>query len=209
MMNSTRRRTAGPATSMAALRRLQRQNRMMTMDLRSLREENLRLHEESRTDAGTGLPNRRALAEVSQVRVGTDGSNWSTCSTIFIDLDHFGDFNHRYGDAAGDLALGEVARALRSAARSEDLVFRKGGEEFVVILPDASANEALGVAQRIGAAIRALDITHAGSPSGVLTALLTVTEVQACSLIHEAVARAGNAAMRFKSSGVRAAVLHA
>jgi diguanylate cyclase (GGDEF)-like protein len=208
-MSSSLNCTAGEATSPAELSRLRRQNHSLTMDLRTLREENVRLHLESRTDAGTGLANRRALSEVSEVRVGAHGSNWSTCSTIFIDLDHFGDFNHRYGDAAGDQALGDVAGALRAAARHEDLVFRKGGEEFVVILPEANANEALGVAQRISAAIRALDIAHTGSPSGLLTALLTVTEVEASTPINEAVTRAGNAAMRSKASGVRAAVVHA
>jgi diguanylate cyclase (GGDEF)-like protein len=202
-------RRPGRATSPVALLRLQQQNHSLMADLRALREENLRLHRESRTDAGTGLANRRALSEVARVRVGVDGSNWSTCSTIFIDLDHFSDFNHRYGDAAGDEALVAVAGALRDAARREDLVFRKGGEEFVVILPEASANEALGVARRISAAIRALDIAHAGSPSGRLTALLTVTEVEATAAIDDAVTRAGNAAMQSKACGLRAAVVHA
>jgi diguanylate cyclase (GGDEF)-like protein len=208
-MRSSLHCAAGEASSPALLRRLRRQNQSLLMNLRMLREENLRLHHESRTDAGTGLANRRALSEVSRLCVGARGSNWSKCSTIFIDLDHFGDFNHRYGDAAGDQALGAVAVALRAAARGEDLVFRKGGEEFVVVLPEASANEALGVAHRISAAIRALCIPHAGSPSRVLTALLTVTEVRASAPITEAVTRAGNAAMRSKASGIRGLVVQA
>jgi diguanylate cyclase (GGDEF)-like protein len=199
----------GEASCPAELSRLRRQNCSLLADLRTLREENLRLHRESRTDAGTGLANRRALSELCQVRVGARGSPWAKCSTIFIDIDHFGDFNHRYGDAAGDQALGAVAVALQAAARSQDFVFRKGGEEFVVILPEVSGTEALAVAQRISVAIRALGIIHAGSPSGILTALLTVTEVEASASISESVTRAGNAAMLCKATGVRAMVLRA
>jgi GGDEF domain-containing protein len=69
-------------------------------DVRALREENLRLHHGPRPDAGTGLADRRALSEVSRVRVGGDGSGWSACAAILIDLDLFGGFHRRHGDAA-------------------------------------------------------------------------------------------------------------
>lgn len=111
-----------------------------------LQRRNQELHNVARTDALTGLRNRLALDEV----LGAPGEDALPPSAVaFIDVDHFGKYNKRYSDAAGDDTLRAVAAAIRAATREHDLVFRKGGEEFVVVLPDVAANDALAVAQRI------------------------------------------------------------
>jgi diguanylate cyclase (GGDEF)-like protein len=66
-----------------------------------------------------------------------------------VDLDHFKDVNDRYGHGVGDIVLTEVARRLRVTARPLDSVARFGGEEFLVVLPDCSEQDAVAVAERL------------------------------------------------------------
>lgn len=170
-------------------------------------EHNRRLRSEARTDALTGLPNRRAMTEVEAMRVGDAGSTWSRCSVLFIDVDHFGRFNKRYGDQAGDEALKLLATALRHEARNDDLVFRKGGEEFVIVLPQLDLRGGAGVAERMREQVQALAVPHEdGTEAGVLTISVTVCAVQAGGTIGEAVAEAGDAAMVAKADDRRNAV---
>ena len=173
----------------------------------NLRAQNERLHLEARTDARTGLANSRALGEVERQVVGPQEHGFSTCGVLFIDIDHFGAFNHLYGDHAGDLALQRVAEALRRAGRKTDRVFRKGGEEFVMVLPMADAEAVAEVARHLAACIADLRIPHADGPTGWLSALIVGTTVMAGQTIGRAVVRAGDAAMRCKGSGVRAQVV--
>lgn len=74
-------------------------------------------------------------------------------SVLFVDLDHFKQFNDAWGHLAGDLALVAVAETLRGEVRKDDLLARFGGEEFCVFLPHADADEALGIAERIRVAV--------------------------------------------------------
>ncbi len=140
--------------------------------LQQLREENDRLREQSRTDALTGLPNPWALQQAEDLLAEAT----YPVAVLFIDLDLFGDFNHRYGDAAGDAALTAVAAALGGGLRAQDQVFRKGGEEFVALLPGVDTATAAIAADRLRAAVQALGIPHADNPPhGVLTATIAVT----------------------------------
>jgi len=127
-----------------------------------LQERNRALYDEARTDALTGLRNRKALDEVLEIVVGS-GSPWTDAAVAFIDIDHFGAVNKLYGDPGGDRALRAVADEIRRLTREEDLVFRKGGEELVVILPGVTGEQARAAAERIRAGVEALAIPHAGS----------------------------------------------
>jgi len=97
------------------------------------------------TDALTSLLNRRALTE----RVATLDSNGRRYSLIIADIDHFKKLNDTYGHPLGDRALQAFAYALDHFARPEDITARFGGEEFIIILPDADADEAEMVADYI------------------------------------------------------------
>jgi diguanylate cyclase (GGDEF)-like protein/PAS domain S-box-containing protein len=108
------------------------------------------------TDPLTGLHNRRGLegrAEALHFRPGGVPVNqvW-----IMVDIDHFKRVNDTHGHEAGDEVLKGVAEALRSTARGADLVARFGGEEFVLVLPDTSAELAVRIAERLRVAIEAL-----------------------------------------------------
>jgi diguanylate cyclase (GGDEF)-like protein len=138
--------------------------------LADLRGENHRLWAESRTDALTGLPNPRALAEAEQLLADAQ----YPVAVLFLDLDEFGDYNHRYGDSAGDRCLASVATALAAGLRDQDQVFRKGGEEFVALLPGVDTPTALAAGERLRAAVHALAIEHTGTGPGVLTVTVGV-----------------------------------
>jgi diguanylate cyclase (GGDEF)-like protein len=100
------------------------------------------------TDARTGLANTRAFDQQLEdaLKARRDGE---TLAVLMLDLDHFKDFNDRYGHPSGDEALRAFADILRSCLRDGDVAARYGGEEFAVFLPDVDPLTALDVAERI------------------------------------------------------------
>lgn len=81
---------------------------------------------------------------------------------LFADLDHFKQFNDDWGHLVGDDALAVVAEAIRGELREDDLLGRFGGEEFSIFLPDVTAEEAAGIAERIRAKVSGTDLPTAG-----------------------------------------------
>lgn len=102
----------------------------------------------ARLDALTGLGNRRALDDALVALAGR------RLAAVLLDLDHFKDFNDRYGHPAGDAALAHVGELLRETMRSDDLAFRYGGEEFLILVPGGQVEGARRLAERIRAIIR-------------------------------------------------------
>jgi diguanylate cyclase (GGDEF)-like protein len=94
------------------------------------------LHVESRTDPLTGLANRRSLFERIEMEMAHALRAESPLSVAMIDLDHFKEYNDRFGHVAGDTLLRAIAAVMVSNVRGQDLVARYGGEEFCLILPD-------------------------------------------------------------------------
>jgi diguanylate cyclase (GGDEF)-like protein len=168
-----------------------------------LQERNRALREEARTDALTGLRNRLALDELLQ---GTAGDDQPRAAVAFIDVDHFGDYNHARGDAAGDEALRAVAHAIRACSREADLVFRKGGEEFVVLLPDLqdSPDNAAAAAERIRAAVHELALSHpASAAAGVVTVTVGVASGPPGTTLRQLLGAAAEKAMAGKVGNQR------
>ncbi|MEW6765332.1 MAG: diguanylate cyclase [Pseudomonadota bacterium] len=111
-------------------------------------------------DPLTGLFNRRfglqRLAEEFSRAVRTD----VPLAVLMLDIDHFKKINDTYGHLAGDRAILKLARLVRSMLREGDVVLRYGGEEFMIILPGASCNDARAMAQRLRHAVEDLVITQ-------------------------------------------------
>lgn len=103
----------------------------------------------ARTDALTGLANRRAFDEEMQNRLQRHQKQGETFSVIIFDVDHFKKFNDTYGHQAGDDVLRLMGSLLRAAARKDDIVARYGGEEFAMILPNTPVAEASRSADRV------------------------------------------------------------
>jgi diguanylate cyclase (GGDEF)-like protein len=107
------------------------------------------LYEEARNDALTGLGNSRAFREELERRSEEFKKRGETFSLVLMDLDGLKRVNDRDGHAAGDEMLISMARTMRDLARANDRLFRIGGDEFALILPDTDLEDAAGVAERI------------------------------------------------------------
>ena len=107
--------------------------------------------ERAMTDALTGLLNRYGLQHVL-AREHAEARRYDRpLSCLMIDLDNFKIINDTYGHASGDIALQQVAGILREAVRRSDTVFRHGGEEFLVLLPETDLEGATALAEKIRA----------------------------------------------------------
>jgi diguanylate cyclase (GGDEF)-like protein/excisionase family DNA binding protein len=115
------------------------------------------------TDALTGLGNHGAFQrELAKVLGEGDGSAMSDrAALLMMDLDGFKAYNDRLGHPAGDALLHAVATAIYGAARTDDLVYRYGGDEFAIVLPDAGVTEAARVGERIRRAVAELTAANA------------------------------------------------
>lgn len=104
-------------------------------------------------DDHTGLFNARHLLRVLETEVIRSERYGRPFSLVFIDLDRFKEVNDRHGHQAGSAALREVGEVLRGGLRETDIPTRYGGDEFVILLPEADREQAMGVAERLRAAI--------------------------------------------------------
>jgi len=169
-----------------------------------LEEANRRLYELSATDSLTGLANRRRFDAVMQEELSRSARSGTALSLVMLDLDHFKNFNDRYGHQEGDDCLRRIATILRAnARRPSDLAARYGGEEFSLILPDTAQAGALEIAERVRSCVEALAIPHASSPGGIVTVSLgTATLCPAAPADAAAMLRLADAALyRAKSEG--------
>jgi diguanylate cyclase (GGDEF)-like protein len=132
----------------------------------------------ARVDALTNAPNRYALAEAltaEQSRMRRGGRPAGLC---FLDLDRFKTVNDTYGYAAGDRLLVDVYRRLRGELRASDVVFRWGGEEFVVLAPHVEASELADFAERLRLLLESRPFAIDGRPR-------TVTASVGAALLEE------------------------
>jgi diguanylate cyclase (GGDEF)-like protein len=113
---------------------------------------------QSRIDTKTGLLNASTWEREATVEIARAVRTGSPLALALVDIDHFKMVNDTYGHLVGDKALRAVTDGLRSQLRSYDLAGRFGGEEFVVLLPQARETDALNVAERLRAHIAGLSI---------------------------------------------------
>lgn len=105
------------------------------------------------TDALTGLNNRRWMEDFFTREIARSQLNKQPAVLAVVDIDHFSQFNNRFGHLVGDLALGAVAEVLIGHFRADDLIARYGGDEFVVLLPGIDFAEARSIAERVRLAL--------------------------------------------------------
>jgi diguanylate cyclase (GGDEF)-like protein/PAS domain S-box-containing protein len=113
-------------------------------EIEALQEE---LRDQAMRDPLTGLHNRRYLAEELERELGRAGRDAHRVSVIMLDVDHFKDVNDTYGHATGDEMLRAIAAELLEGTRRCDITCRYGGDEFVIVLPNAGSNSALARAE--------------------------------------------------------------
>lgn len=120
--------------------------------------EQLRVHlqaveEEAATDPLTGVLNRRALDRLLARETERCEVQGAMASVLALDLDHFKAINDSHGHAVGDAALQAFTERVRGQLRQSDHLARLGGEEFIVLLPGASLEKAIEIAERLRAAV--------------------------------------------------------
>ncbi len=165
----------------------------------------------SRLDGLTEVATRRAFDE----RLARNWAQFATrgrpLALMFIDVDHFKALNDRAGHQAGDACLRRIAEVLRTHTRKEgDFVGRYGGEEFTLLLPDVSADEAGAIAERIREEIAGLDLgeAHAGEVLRVTASIGVLWLADPASISWEEALRRSDAAMyRAKTDGRNRVVL--
>lgn len=116
------------------------------------------LREQSIRDTLTGLHNRRYLEESLNRELSRCLRDGQQLALFMIDVDHFKRYNDMHGHEAGDIVLRELGRELHESARASDIVCRYGGEEFTLVLPNTSEQEASAWSERLMRRIRAMDI---------------------------------------------------
>ncbi|TAN24390.1 MAG: GGDEF domain-containing protein [Acidobacteria bacterium] len=160
----------------------------------------LQLEQQVRTDALTGLLNRRGLEIEAQRALSASRRLQTPLAVVALDLDHFKGLNDHFGHAAGDAALAGAAQLLAQCLRRSDLLARLGGEEFVAVLPARDAARAGLVAERLRSQLEALRIDFEGASISV-TASFGVTMATAADSWPSLLQRADAALYEAKRTG--------
>jgi len=151
--------------------------RALVQQNQALLHENDTQFQAARIDSLTASANRLRLREdldALEARASRYGHRY--CAAL-VDIDLFKQYNDTYGHLAGDEALRLVAGTMGSALRKGDTLYRYGGEEFLIILPEQGIAQAQRVLDRVRADVEALALPHALSASGVLTISAGVAEL--------------------------------
>ncbi len=154
----------------------------------------------ARTDALTGLANRRAFDDEMRERLKRFETVSEPACVMLLDVDHFKKFNDTYGHLAGDEVLKGVARVLSETARPGDIAARYGGEEFAIIFPASRINDCTEVAERAREMIAATTFGFEGQALRV-TASLGLAEMLAGESIEMLVQRGDEALYASKKAG--------
>ncbi len=136
---------------------LQRADEEKSALLAQLHQQTLALELQARQDGLTGLANRRAFDEVLSKEFARSQRLKQPLVLAFIDIDHFKTINDTWSHHAGDLALMTIAEKIRQHSRSVDCAARWGGEEFALLMPSTSSEQAQLVCERLRQEIMALD----------------------------------------------------
>jgi diguanylate cyclase (GGDEF)-like protein len=170
----------------------------------ALRERARTLEELVVVDALTCVANRRAFDAALEREWTRATRAHRSIAVALLDVDHFKLFNDVYGHQEGDTCLTRIAQACKgSVVRAADCFARYGGEEFGIVIADAELPVATLVAERLRAAVEALQIPHAASPRGFVTVSVGIASIvpRRGMRAHDLVERADRALYRAKGTG--------
>jgi len=151
-------------------------------------------------DELTGLINRRAMLDLMALEHRRSLRSGRPLLLAQLDIDHFKPINDQHGHAAGDRALQAFAGTVRASLRDTDVLARWGGEEFVLMLTDSSADQARELLERIRQAVQALEIAHSAG-SLQLTVSIGLAQHLPGDTVEHTLERADQALYRAKALG--------
>jgi diguanylate cyclase (GGDEF)-like protein len=172
----------------------------LRLELQSLRGEFV---EATRNrDPLTGARNRTSLLTDLREQQALIRRNAQHCTLVMIDIDRFKDINDRYGHVAGDAALASTSQCLHALVRSYDRLYRYGGEEFLLCMPNTRVDAALEIAERLRIAVAAQQIRCGGGGSDLqITASFGVAALEAERPVEESIDRADKSMYQAKTAG--------
>ena len=172
---------------------------------RELTNERIRMMEKLQklaiTDGLTRLYNSRSFYSQLELEVDRFNRYQHPLTLLLLDIDHFKDYNDKYGHLEGDKVLVRFSQIIRTCLRTNDSAYRYGGEEFTVILPETAGEEARTVAQRIRAALEAEPFSPEDGEEVTVTISIGLTEYHAKEELSTFIQRADQAMYRSKRSG--------
>jgi diguanylate cyclase (GGDEF)-like protein len=155
----------------------------------------------SRSDALSGLGNRRAFTEFGEITLANASRAGRPCAIIVLDVDHFKSINDQSGHAAGDAVIRALGAMLSAAVRAGEFAGRIGGEEFAVILPDATLEQGRSLAGRILGLARTLRPEFGGKSIAFTVSIGVAASVGEAGSFDELLARADAALYEAKRGG--------
>lgn len=165
-----------------------------------VRKSERKLRELATRDALTGLSNRRHLIELALPEIARARYAGQPVSLVLADIDDFKHINDEHGHEAGDLVLTQASAMFHDACRGQDVVARWGGEEFLFLLPNTDADDALYFAERVRAHIAGMAVDYDGCKMA-FTLSLGVASLAPDENLEEAIGRADGALYQSKSEG--------
>lgn len=165
-----------------------------------VRKTERQLQELATKDTLTGLSNRRHLLELAELEMARARRTGESIAILLADVDDFKHINDQRGHVVGDQVLVHIAQQFRAICRTQDIVARWGGEEFLFLLPATGTEAAAGFAERVRATIGSAPLELAGERIGVSISL-GVSTLAAGETLDSGVARADGALYLSKVGG--------
>ncbi|CAM2745530.1 TPA: diguanylate cyclase [Legionella pneumophila] len=167
------------------------------------------LRNQSLRDVLTGLYNRRYLNEALDRELNRCARKSLSLAVLMLDIDHFKQFNDKFGHEAGDMVIQAFANVLRQVTRKEDIACRYGGEEFILIIPEIDLEAALQRAQSIHDAVSRIHLRYGGNALTQITISIGLTMYPAHGNdMQDLITAADNALYEAKNSGRNKTVLY-
>jgi diguanylate cyclase (GGDEF)-like protein len=155
----------------------------------------------AQTDSLTGVLNRRSFLKVAEQEFQRACRYKTTFSILLLDIDHFKKINDTYGHLAGDRALITFTSVVSSVLRNVDVIGRYGGEEFVVLMPQTDALQALTVANRICSLVAEISILTVTNPLKMTVSIGLAVYQPDDTTIEDLLNRSDDALYRAKAKG--------
>src|SRR6185369_8948220 len=173
------------------------------LEVRALNARVEEIRKESHIDPLTGLANRRGFdVRLEEAVAKRAGSNSSIC-VLMGDVDHFKQFNDKWGHSAGDQVLRLVAQAFKAQTQEGDTVARIGGEEFIVLLADTTLEKAISVADDICRTVSSKKVVRraTGETLGTITVSIGVARYEQGESMNDMIERADACLLAAKQAG--------
>lgn len=171
-------------------------------DKRELKQDNRHLRRLAEIDFLTELLNRRQATLHLKREMARARRNQTPLGFIMLDLDHFKRINDTHGHQVGDVVLAHVAKVLKERVRASDILIRYGGEEFLVVAPEADLASTAKIAEQLRVALQGSPVKHGGLELRVRASFgVAVAEPGQNNTVDEVIARADEALYGAKGLG--------